>query len=129
MNIKMVYVLKLRLHVNPTNGRLEQKADLTRLSYTLRLVPNIHWILVEDLPRKSDLVTNFLAHCKLTYTHLFAATPDNQKLKGTDPNWLKVVILCLTEAFDKRRNNALAMQVYISFIQKCNKAILLLITI
>ncbi|KAH3851204.1 galactosylgalactosylxylosylprotein 3-beta-glucuronosyltransferase 3-like [Dreissena polymorpha] len=75
--------------ITPTHGRLEQKADLTRLSYTLRLVPNIHWIIVEDLSRKSDLVTNFLANCKLPYTHLFVATPDNYKLKEKDPNWLK----------------------------------------
>ncbi|WAR19759.1 B3GA3-like protein [Mya arenaria] len=75
--------------ITPTHNRLEQKADLTRLSYTLRLVPNIHWIVVEDADHKSDLVKNVLANSKLSCSHLFASTPPNVKLKETDPNWLK----------------------------------------
>ena len=75
--------------ITPTHARLEQKADLTRLSYTLRHVPNIHWIVVEDSPTKSGLVSRFLASCKVPYTHLNAATPTDYKLKEKDPNWLK----------------------------------------
>ena len=56
--------------ITPTYSRLVQKAELTRLSQTLRLVPNVHWILVEDSERKTQLVTNFLKECNLSYTHL-----------------------------------------------------------
>ena len=68
--------------VTPTVSRLEQKADLTRLSQTLRLVRNLHWILVEDSRRKTHLVTNFLAGCSLSYTHLNATTPPANTIKG-----------------------------------------------
>lgn len=82
-NIPKIYI------ITPTHGRLEQKADLTRLSYTLRLVPNIHWIVVEDSPTKTVLVKKFLSTSKISYTHLNAATPTDFKLKEKDPNWLK----------------------------------------
>lgn len=75
--------------ITPTHARLEQKADLTRLSYTLRHVPNIHWIVVEDSAAKTGLVSRFLSTCKIPYTHLNAATPSDFKLKDKDPNWLK----------------------------------------
>ena len=75
--------------VTPTKVRLEQKADLTRLSYTLRHVPNLHWIVIEDSETVTPLVKNLLVNSKLPYTHLFASTPEVYKLKATDPNWLK----------------------------------------
>ena len=82
-NLPYIYV------ITPTKIRLEQKADLTRLSYTLRHVPNLHWIVIEDSEFKTPLVENFLASCKVSYTHLYASTPEVHKLKDTDPNWLK----------------------------------------
>lgn len=75
--------------ITPTYTRPEQKAELTRLSYTLRHVPNIHWIVVEDSNTKTVLVHKFLASCKVAYTHLNVATPETHKLKAEDPNWLK----------------------------------------
>lgn len=75
--------------ITPTKIRLEQKADLTRLSHTLRHVPNLHWIVIEDSEHKSNLVETLLTSCKIPYTHLHATTPEIHKLKGTDPNWLK----------------------------------------
>lgn len=48
--------------ITPTYSRGAQKADLTRLSHTLLLVPRIHWILIEDSPFKTELVTNFIAN-------------------------------------------------------------------
>ena len=48
--------------ITPTYSRGTQKADLTRLSHTLLLVPRIHWILVEDSSFKTELVTNFISH-------------------------------------------------------------------
>ncbi|WAR19763.1 B3GA3-like protein, partial [Mya arenaria] len=62
--------------VTATYSRLAQKADLTRLSYTLRLVPNIHWIVVEDADNKTELVRNFLFNSKLQFIHLNKRTPN-----------------------------------------------------
>lgn len=67
--------------ITPTYARPEQKAELTRLSYTLRHVPNIHWIIVEDSQNKAVLVSKLLAKCKIPYTHLNAATPEIYKLQ------------------------------------------------
>ena len=47
--------------ITPTYTRPTQKADLTRLSLTLRQVPNFHWILVEDSKVKTDKVKRFLS--------------------------------------------------------------------
>ena len=46
--------------ITPTYARHTQKADLTRLLYTLLHVPNLHWIIVEDSPHKTDLITKFI---------------------------------------------------------------------
>ncbi|CAG2101543.1 unnamed protein product [Medioppia subpectinata] len=79
--------------ITPTYDRFVQKAELIRLSHTLILAQNIHWILVEDSPQKTQLVTQFLKHIQnyghLKYTHLNALTPSEYKMKTTDPNWLK----------------------------------------
>ncbi|XP_060562903.1 galactosylgalactosylxylosylprotein 3-beta-glucuronosyltransferase 3-like [Ruditapes philippinarum] len=75
--------------ITPTHMRPQQKAELTRLSYTLRLVPNVHWIVIEDAAAKTVLVSKFLTNCKVPYTHLNIATPGKLKLKESDPNWLK----------------------------------------
>jgi galactosylgalactosylxylosylprotein 3-beta-glucuronosyltransferase 3 len=40
---------------------LEQKAELVRISQTFLLVPNLHWIVVEDAEEKSKMVENLLA--------------------------------------------------------------------
>jgi len=76
--------------ITPTYARPQQKAELTRLCYTFLLVPNLHWILIEDSKVKTELVKNFLAtECGVKYTHLNVATPPEEKLKAKDPNWLK----------------------------------------
>ncbi|KAL3874991.1 hypothetical protein ACJMK2_037935 [Sinanodonta woodiana] len=75
--------------ITPTYARLEQKAELTRLLYTLQHVINLHWIVVEDSETKTQLVTRFLQKSKLSYTHLNVPTPEEYKLAATDPNWLK----------------------------------------
>lgn len=75
--------------ITPTHSRLEQKADLTRMSHTLLHVKNIHWIIIEDSLTKTKLVSKFLKTCGLPYTHLAVETPENVKLAPADPNWLK----------------------------------------
>ena len=75
--------------ITPTYKRLTQKADLTRLSQTFLHVPKLHWILVEDSSRKTDLVSRFLANCGVKYTHLAVRTPKELITKEGDPRWLK----------------------------------------
>ncbi|XP_058015923.1 galactosylgalactosylxylosylprotein 3-beta-glucuronosyltransferase 3 isoform X2 [Ahaetulla prasina] len=75
--------------VTPTYARLVQKAELVRLSQTLMHVRNLHWIVVEDSPSKTQLVSELLVQSKLPFTHLHAETPKEHKRKETDPNWLK----------------------------------------
>ncbi|XP_056383514.1 galactosylgalactosylxylosylprotein 3-beta-glucuronosyltransferase 3 [Hyla sarda] len=82
-NLPVIYV------VTPTYARPHQRAELTRLSQTLLLVPALHWILVEDSAERTSLVSDLLAQSELKYTHLNVQTPPAMKLKDSDPNWLK----------------------------------------
>ncbi|XP_065186961.1 galactosylgalactosylxylosylprotein 3-beta-glucuronosyltransferase 3-like [Sycon ciliatum] len=75
--------------ITPTFTRPTQKADLTRLSLTLRHVPNFHWILVEDSMTKTAKVTRFLSTCGLHYTHLNTRTPEDMQLVSREPRWHK----------------------------------------
>ncbi|KAJ8687769.1 hypothetical protein QAD02_023563 [Eretmocerus hayati] len=75
--------------ITPTFTRPVQKAELTRLSQTFLLVPNFHWIVIEDSEEKTPLVTNFLAESGLTYTHINAPTPTHYKLGKSDQVWKK----------------------------------------
>jgi galactosylgalactosylxylosylprotein 3-beta-glucuronosyltransferase 3 len=75
--------------ITPTYARPVQKADLTRLANTLLHVESLHWIVVEDSSSRSALVGRLLQRSGLVYTHLFATTPPDFKMKSTDPNWLK----------------------------------------
>lgn len=82
--------------ITPTYTRHVQKAELTRLSHTLLLVENIHWIVIEDAFNKTSLVAKLLIETKrrqvngrFEYTHLNAPTPKAFKTADTDPNWLK----------------------------------------
>ncbi|KAM4652017.1 galactosylgalactosylxylosylprotein 3-beta-glucuronosyltransferase 1-like [Discoglossus pictus] len=70
--------------ITPTYARLVQKAELTRLANTLRQVPSLHWIVVEDSNNKTILVTNLLRTCGVQYTQLCIRTPKGvKKAKGT----------------------------------------------
>ncbi|CAJ0961602.1 unnamed protein product [Ranitomeya imitator] len=82
-NMPVIYV------VTPTHTRPHQRAELTRLSQTLLLVPALHWIVVEDSAQRTSLVSDLLAQSELQYTHLHVQTPPAMKLKDSDPNWLK----------------------------------------
>ncbi|CAD7087680.1 unnamed protein product [Hermetia illucens] len=77
--------------ITPTYYRPVQKAELTRLSHVVMLVPNVHWIIVEDADHTSSLVTNLLQRAGLVErsTQLSAKTPTQFKLQGKDPNWSK----------------------------------------
>lgn len=75
--------------ITPTYDRIEHKAELTRLYYTFLHVPKIHWIIIEDSDKKTDKVRHFLAKYQIPYTHIHVATPQQIKLKSSDPDWLK----------------------------------------
>ncbi|XP_055380498.1 galactosylgalactosylxylosylprotein 3-beta-glucuronosyltransferase I [Condylostylus longicornis] len=83
--------LPLIYAVTPTYARPTQKAELTRLSHLITLVPNIHWILVEDANQPSKLVQSLLELSKLITrsTLLNIKTPDEYKLNKKDQNWMK----------------------------------------
>ncbi|KAJ8402726.1 hypothetical protein AAFF_G00363980 [Aldrovandia affinis] len=68
--------------ITPTYSRAVQKAELTRLSNTFRQVPRFHWIVVEDSNIRTELVSRFLAHSGLPYTHLHVLTPRRYKRSG-----------------------------------------------
>ncbi|XP_047997726.1 galactosylgalactosylxylosylprotein 3-beta-glucuronosyltransferase I-like isoform X2 [Leguminivora glycinivorella] len=76
--------------ITPTYARLAQKADLTRLSQTLMLVKNFHWIVIEDSASKTKLVENLLKESNLKYTHLNVKT---DKPKGSSMNGPNVCLL------------------------------------
>lgn len=63
-NIPTIYV------ITPTYSRPTQQAELTRLKNTLRNVPKVIWVVVEDSKIKSDNLRNFLHNSGLTYIHL-----------------------------------------------------------
>ncbi len=67
-------------------SRFVQKAELTRLSQTFLHVPQLHWIVVEDSPHKTPLVTDLLVKSGLTYTHLHMPTAKDRKLQEVEEN-------------------------------------------
>ena len=88
--------------VTPTYARCTQLADLNRLRNTLLHVPKLVWILIEDSPKKTNIISKFLNESKLPYVHLHEETvvkpkPDKStwtKHKGTMQrntaiNWLR----------------------------------------
>ncbi|XP_032801137.2 uncharacterized protein LOC116938073 [Petromyzon marinus] len=68
--------------VTPTYARAVQKAELTRLSHTLALVPNLHWLVVEDAESPTQLVKHLLSRAarRLPLTHLYVETPPHYRL-------------------------------------------------
>ncbi len=75
--------------IMPTYARPTQKADLTRLCYTFLLVPNLHWIVVEDARAKTRLVSDLLSSCGVSYTQLNEPTPADWKLGAKEASWRK----------------------------------------
>ncbi|GBP76197.1 Galactosylgalactosylxylosylprotein 3-beta-glucuronosyltransferase I, partial [Eumeta japonica] len=94
--------------ITPTYARLAQKADLTRLSQTLMLVKNFHWIVVEDSEKKTKLVENLLKESNLTYTHLNVKThkPKQSTASGVEQRnsaleWLRKHLLKIEDKKDE----------------------------
>eukprot|EP00053_Salpingoeca_punica_P011441 m.101987 g.101987 ORF g.101987 m.101987 type:complete len:331 (+) comp15673_c0_seq1:151-1143(+) len=68
--------------ITPTYARLTQKADLTRMCHTLKLVPNNMWIVIEDADEPTALVTHFLERCGVPYRHLTKRTPRSMQRRN-----------------------------------------------
>ena len=66
--------------ITPTYTRPVQKAELTRLANTFLHVQNLHWVVVEDSPRRTNLVSNLLEKAGINFTHLNIETPKSLKV-------------------------------------------------
>ena len=75
--------------ITPTYTRYTQQADLVRLSNTLKLVLNLHWIVIEDSESKTDLVQSCLKTCQVKNTHLNVRTQRDLQMEKADPRWKK----------------------------------------
>ena len=71
--------------ITATFHRTVQKAELTGMINTFLHVPNLHWIVVEDAPKATDLVGRLLNASGLNFTHLFMETPAVLKSRGWYP--------------------------------------------
>ncbi|XP_022248272.1 galactosylgalactosylxylosylprotein 3-beta-glucuronosyltransferase 2-like [Limulus polyphemus] len=56
--------------ITPTYHRPVQQPELIRLSQTLKLVSNVHWIVVEDAAQKTERLRHLLERTGIAYTHL-----------------------------------------------------------
>ncbi|KAL7734944.1 hypothetical protein ACLKA6_011211 [Drosophila palustris] len=66
--------------ITPTYRRPEQLAELTRLGYTLKHVPNLLWLVIEDANRTNPLVAHTLDRIGVPYEYLVAPMPEQYKL-------------------------------------------------
>jgi len=64
--------------ITPTYLRLTQKADLIRFIYTMRQVPRIHWIVIEDANEKSELIHRLGKLSGFSFTHLNVKSVKNE---------------------------------------------------
>lgn len=71
--------------ITPTYYRAEQLPELTRLSHTLMLIPNVHWLVIEDAQTKSHLVTDLLLRTGLKFDHLLAPMPEKYRKRKIKP--------------------------------------------
>uniref|UniRef100_A0A336MAY7 Galactosylgalactosylxylosylprotein 3-beta-glucuronosyltransferase n=2 Tax=Culicoides sonorensis TaxID=179676 RepID=A0A336MAY7_CULSO len=68
--------------ITPTYHRPQWLAELTRLGYTLKHVPNLVWLVVEDAPKPSEIVTKLLKKFNIPFEHMAAQMPEKyRKLK------------------------------------------------
>ncbi|XP_034936247.1 galactosylgalactosylxylosylprotein 3-beta-glucuronosyltransferase P [Chelonus insularis] len=79
-------LLKPLYIITPTYRRPEQIPELTRMSHTLLLIENVHWLVIEDAKTPTKEVTKFLTRTGLKFEHLTAPMPVKYKQKkGAKP--------------------------------------------
>ena len=75
--------------ITPTYHRDTQKIDLTSMCHTLMNVPNVIWIIIEDAPKPTNIVTQLIQRCRVDIVHLIAHTSAAYKVKKGSPHWSK----------------------------------------
>ncbi|CAO1401314.1 unnamed protein product [Diamesa hyperborea] len=71
--------------ITPTYRRPEQLAEITRLGYTLKHVPNIYWLVIEDADKPTELVTKLLQKINVPFEHLVAQMPAKYRKNKVKP--------------------------------------------
>lgn len=56
--------------ITPTYRRAEQIAEITRLGNTLKHIPNLFWLVIEDATHPTALVTKQLKRLGIPFAHL-----------------------------------------------------------
>ena len=57
------------------------------------MVPNFHWIVVEDSESKTKLVSDLLRRCGVAYTQLNVRTPPDWKISEVGPKMICFVFV------------------------------------
>ncbi|XP_055685475.1 galactosylgalactosylxylosylprotein 3-beta-glucuronosyltransferase S [Lutzomyia longipalpis] len=71
--------------VTPTYPRREQIAELTRLGQTLMHIPNLHWIVADDVDTCNNYLDFIIKDFGIPYTHISSPMPDIYRSKNTIP--------------------------------------------
>ncbi|WKY08486.1 hypothetical protein Q1695_007762 [Nippostrongylus brasiliensis] len=80
--LRIENAVPLIIVITPTYMRPERLGDLTRLSNTLRLVPHVYWIVVEDGNSTNPLVEGILNRTNHRFTYLSGITPKGYNHRG-----------------------------------------------
>ncbi|KJH49526.1 glycosyltransferase family 43 [Dictyocaulus viviparus] len=68
--------------ITPTYKRPARLADMTRFANTLRLVPYVHWIVIEDAIETFPYVENILRRSTHAYTYFALRSPKGYPNRG-----------------------------------------------
>ncbi|CAJ0564380.1 unnamed protein product, partial [Mesorhabditis spiculigera] len=68
--------------ITPTYRRNTRLADMTRMANTIRQVPNLHWIVIEDGETRVAAVEKLLNRTQLPYTYILAKTKPGYPRRG-----------------------------------------------
>ncbi|KJH49528.1 glycosyltransferase family 43 [Dictyocaulus viviparus] len=68
--------------ITPTYKRPARLADMTRFANTLRLVPYVHWIVIEDAIETFPYVENILRRSTHAYTYFALRSPKGYPKRG-----------------------------------------------
>ncbi|KAJ6634718.1 Galactosylgalactosylxylosylprotein 3-beta-glucuronosyltransferase P [Pseudolycoriella hygida] len=71
--------------ITPTYKRPEQVAEITRLGYTLKHIPNIFWLVIEDATLQTPQLTRQLKRIGIPFEHLTAPMPNKFKKNKVKP--------------------------------------------
>lgn len=82
--------------ITATTSRSAQPPDLTRMAQTLRLVNNVHWVIVENATETSPWLLDLLVHNGLKHTVMTCPAPppsrgreDTSQQKNCGLTWLR----------------------------------------